>query len=105
MHSENIMHRDLKPENIMFKNSYDTLKIVDFGLSTSQNVQKYIHPKCGTPGYVAPEIANLADLDLKYDKICERIFFKARIIMKFLEKTKNVFSILTFWKQQWYHML
>jgi calcium-dependent protein kinase len=57
------MHRDLKPENIMMlkKNDLNTLKIVDFGLATHCDVAKYIFPKCGTPGFVAPEVANLAD--------------------------------------------
>jgi serine/threonine protein kinase len=41
----------------------------------------YSFPKCGTPGYVAPEIANLKDLSFKYDKICDMfsvgcIFYK-----------------------------
>ncbi|CAD8102377.1 unnamed protein product [Paramecium primaurelia] len=83
MHSLNIMHRDLKPENIMFKEcgSVQNLRIVDFGLATNTNVDKYPFPKCGTPGYVAPEIANLKDLTLKYDKICDMfsigcIFYK-----------------------------
>ena len=74
MHSQNIMHRDLKPENIMFKNLNDVkegLRIVDFGLATSTTVSLYPFPKCGTPGYVAPEIANLKDLTIKYDKICD----------------------------------
>ncbi len=55
------MHRDLKPENIMFKDkdNLDSLKIVDFGLATSTLVDEYPFPKCGTPGYVAPEIARL----------------------------------------------
>lgn len=77
------MHRDLKPENIMFKeqNSVAGLRIVDFGLATRTDVDKYPFPKCGTPGYVAPEIANLKDLSLKYDKICDMfsigcIFYK-----------------------------
>jgi serine/threonine protein kinase len=58
------MHRDLKPENIMFKspNAVDELKIVDFGLATSLDAETFPYPKCGTPGYVAPEIANLKDL-------------------------------------------
>ncbi|CAD8057228.1 unnamed protein product [Paramecium sonneborni] len=73
MHSLGIMHRDLKPENIMFKhqNAYDELKIVDFGLATSVQAETYPYPKCGTPGYVAPEIANLKDLNQKYDLICD----------------------------------
>ena len=87
MHSKNIMHRDLKPENIMLqrKNDLGSLKIVDFGLATSTDVDKYIinitrflFPKCGTPGYVAPEIANLIDKSIKYDKVCD--IFSAGVI-------------------------
>lgn len=57
----------------MFKeeNNYDSLKIVDFGLATSTLVDEYPFPKCGTPGYVAPEVANLTDLKKKYDKKCD----------------------------------
>lgn len=58
------MHRDLKPENIMFKeqSKLDTLKLIDFGLATFTEIDQFPFPKCGTPGYVAPEIANLKDL-------------------------------------------
>jgi calcium-dependent protein kinase len=64
MHENDIMHRDLKPENIMFKNKSgtDELKIVDLGLATKTTAKTFKYPKCGTPGYVAPEIANLHDL-------------------------------------------
>ena len=57
-----MMHRDLKPENIMFskKNTLDGLKIVDFGLATSCDVEEFLYLKCGTPGYVAPEVANIS---------------------------------------------
>lgn len=60
LHKNSIMHRDLKPENILFKekNNYLSLKITDLGLANFEN-QPYIFNKCGTPGYVAPEIANL----------------------------------------------
>ena len=36
LHHKGIVHRDLKPENLMFgdENSYETIKIIDFGLST-----------------------------------------------------------------------
>ncbi|CAD8144985.1 unnamed protein product [Paramecium pentaurelia] len=83
MHLNGIMHRDLKPENIMFKqlNQFDSLKIVDFGLATFSNAEEYPFPNCGTPGYVAPEVANLRDLKQKYDVICDEfsvgcIFYK-----------------------------
>lgn len=63
MHSKGIMHRDIKPENIMFKmkNDINTLKIVDLGLATRWDAPSYLHPKCGTPGFVAPEIAQLQE--------------------------------------------
>lgn len=83
MHGKNVMHRDLKPENIMLlrKGDLNSLKIVDFGLATYCNVDKFFFPKCGTPGYVAPEIANLTDKSKIYDKVCDVfsigiIFFK-----------------------------
>ena len=65
------MHRDLKPENIMFKDNYSSLKIVDFGLATSTLISQYPFPKCGTPGYVAPEVARLKEDKIKYDKVCD----------------------------------
>ena len=49
--------------------------------STHYTNYRYLFPKCGTPGYVAPEIANLVDKSSKYDKVCDVfssgvIFFK-----------------------------
>lgn len=60
MHENRIMHRDLKPENIMFRdeNSMEPV-IVDFGLATNADIPKYLFYRCGTPGYVAPEIVSL----------------------------------------------
>ncbi|CAK70423.1 unnamed protein product (macronuclear) [Paramecium tetraurelia] len=58
LHSHKIIHRDLKPDNMMFakRNDYFTLVLVDFGLATIETLDKYLFPKCGTPGYVAPEV-------------------------------------------------
>ena len=58
------MHRDLKPENILIRSpgeSYDIV-IADFGLATFCDIKDIIFKRCGTPGFVAPEI-------LKYDVI------------------------------------
>ncbi len=67
IHKQGIMHRDLKPENILFKekNNLNTLKISDFGLANFEagNKTHCIYFKCGTPGYVAPEIANINSSD------------------------------------------
>lgn len=61
------MHRDLKFDNIMLKypNDINSLKIIDFGLSTNCGTQ-YL-AKCGTPGYIAPEILN----DKPYNELCD----------------------------------
>ena len=40
-------------------------------MASFTNTQTLIFPKCGTPGYVAPEIANLKDLNKKYDNLCD----------------------------------
>ncbi len=52
------MHRDLKPENIILQKSgnLSEIKIVDFGLGTLIHSDDYIFKKCGTPGFVAPEV-------------------------------------------------
>ena len=54
-----VMHRDLKPENIMIRGSSFEPVIVDFGLSTNVDIPEYLFFRCGTPGYVAPEIIGL----------------------------------------------
>lgn len=54
------MHRDLKPENIMLRDKNDMIPvIVDFGLATPCDLPTYLFFRCGTPGYVAPEIIEL----------------------------------------------
>jgi calcium-dependent protein kinase len=77
------MHRDLKPENIMFQKKGDlsTMMIVDFGLAQKKNSKKFSFPKCGTPGYVAPEIANLTDYLIRYSEVCD-IFSCGAIMYK-----------------------
>lgn len=58
LHSKGIMHRDLKPENILIrtKNKYDIV-VADFGLATTyDNPDTILFKRCGTPGFVAPEI-------------------------------------------------
>ena len=60
MHSQRIMHRDLKPENIMLRKTGSMSPvIVDFGLAAHADSEKYLFFRCGTPGYVAPEIIEL----------------------------------------------
>lgn len=45
--------------------------IADFGLSQFESDEKYIYYRCGTPGYVAPEVINAADANTRYTSICD----------------------------------
>jgi len=57
MHSKGVMHRDLKPENLMLKGKkISDVRIIDFGLSTFIDAEEYLYKRCGTPGFVAPEV-------------------------------------------------
>ncbi|CAD8134701.1 unnamed protein product [Paramecium pentaurelia] len=72
MHSKHIMHRDLKPENILFRkpNNIQSVCIADFGLAQNANEFPYLFNRCGTPGFVAPEVVNCKDGG-RYDPICD----------------------------------
>jgi len=72
MHSKRIMHRDLKPENLIFRthNSWECV-IADFGLAEYADSEEYLFVRCGTPGYVAPEVINIRDMKVKYEPICD----------------------------------
>ncbi|EGR32072.1 protein kinase domain protein [Ichthyophthirius multifiliis] len=86
------MHRDLKPENIMFKekDKLDSLVIVDFGLAEIEDELPYLFNKCGTPGYVAPEIANYQEKSENgYSGLCD--VFSAGIIFYTLLFYKSLF--------------
>ena len=68
MHSKSFIHRDLKLENILMRsgNSDSEIVVCDFGLACCSKDVKNI-PKCGSPGYVAPEILFNEDYTTKVD--------------------------------------
>jgi serine/threonine protein kinase len=57
--------------------------LVDFGLSTKYDIPEYLFKRCGTPGFVAPEvISSTSDTDYKYDAKCD--VYSAGIILYIL---------------------
>jgi len=78
IHSKNILHRDLKPENLILRSKTDDfdLCIADFGLADYYTpTGDYMFKRCGTPGYVAPEVLADKVYDFKVDT------FSAGVIM------------------------
>ena len=91
MHTLRLMHRDLKPENIMLRSSPVGLRpvIVDFGLATHSDLPNYLFFRCGTPGYVAPEIIALTQSS-HIEPQCD--VFSAGVIFHILLTRKQLFE-------------
>lgn len=57
IHKKGTVHRDIKPANIIITHIGESAKIIDFGLSDSDDYAIYKHP-AGTPEYTSPEQAS-----------------------------------------------
>ncbi|KAH9913075.1 kinase-like protein [Epithele typhae] len=58
VHEQGIVHRDLKPENILLTSEDPpNVKIADFGLAKAMDSETILKTFCGTPIYLAPEVA------------------------------------------------
>lgn len=59
VHQKGVLHRDVKPENLILRsrsNDYE-ICLADFGLADYFDPKgEYMFKRCGTPGYVAPEL-------------------------------------------------
>lgn len=85
LHSKDIVHRDLKLENLMMVNETDhEIKLIDFGLAFKCTCLE--SSKCGSPGYVAPEIMLNESYDSKVD------VFSAGVILYLLLVGKHPFE-------------
>jgi serine/threonine protein kinase len=89
LESKHIVHRDLKPENLILvsKNSDTNLEIADFGLACYMPENgELLYLRCGSPGYVAPELLE----DQGYD--CKSDVFSAGVICYVLLSGRQVFK-------------
>lgn len=60
LHSKQVCHRDIKPENFILA-GYTVAKLCDFGLAVVLDKGKLLKEKCGTPGFMAPEMHRLPE--------------------------------------------
>ncbi len=87
-YSCDICHRDIKPGNIMFsiKGDINSLKLLDFGVSSNSFYYKDFLDNCGTLKYMAPEqISNLT-----YSKTVD-LWSVGIILYMLLNKGENPF--------------
>ncbi|CAD8209745.1 unnamed protein product [Paramecium octaurelia] len=71
MHQKGIMHRDLKPQNVLCKTNSIEIVLADFGLATWIKNKQHIYYRCGTTGYVAPEILKYKEGTKMYTEKCD----------------------------------
>lgn len=92
--SKDLIHRDLKPENIIFRNKEDPYEVVlvDFGFATKVEDYKLLFTRCGTPGYVAPEVLNDFPYSTKADVFSAGVILY--ILYFLLTKPHRMFSFL-----------
>lgn len=69
LHSIGIFHRDIKLDNIMLRKEGDAYRpvLIDFGMADRIGNANLLFPKCGTPGYVPPEVFTEGARDPKGD--------------------------------------
>lgn len=72
------------------KEGGNDLTICDFGLATFAEEEKYLFVRCGTPGFVAPQIINIRDMSTKSDPISD--VFSAGLIFHYLILGRSIFD-------------
>lgn len=85
LEAHSIVHRDVKAENVLLKTDEHAI-IADFGLATYITDTTQMSRRCGSPGYVAPEVCLGTPYDYKVDT------FGAGVVLYFLLSKEMPFS-------------
>jgi serine/threonine protein kinase len=93
---ENILHRDIKPANIMLKKmtniTAEDVVIVDFGLAATSFDTDPIFKRCGTPGYIAPEVITMKSDDKPFNIPSKCDVYSTGVIMHMLCTGSSLFD-------------
>eukprot|EP00929_Paragymnodinium_shiwhaense_P073254 TRINITY_DN3728_c0_g2_i1.p1 TRINITY_DN3728_c0_g2~~TRINITY_DN3728_c0_g2_i1.p1 ORF type:complete len:594 (+),score=123.88 TRINITY_DN3728_c0_g2_i1:110-1891(+) len=112
MHHHGVAHRDLKPENFILQTpepiEKNTLKVIDFGLSSRFEFGELLTEKVGSARYAAPEVltgkyTELADLwscgVILYILLCGRPPFYGKTDAQTLAMSRK--GVVSFQSQIW----
>lgn len=80
MHSHGFVHRDVKLENIMWS-SNGRVVLTDFGLCCRMLDAEEMKRRCGTPGYIAPEMLGKKVYDAKVDIFAAGVVLYATLFL------------------------
>ena len=97
LHSHGIVHRDLKPENLILNSKTDDtdIRIADFGLATRiTDPKEKLYLRCGSPGYVAPELLRDKGYTCSYDVFSAGVIFYVMLTGRPLFKGSSPNDIL-----------
>lgn len=64
------------------------------GLGTKYDLKEYLFVRCGTPGFVAPEVVNIKDMKTTYGPVCD--IFSLGLIFHLLLVRKPPFAGKTY---------
>jgi serine/threonine-protein kinase len=79
IHRVGQIHRDIKPENMKF-DAEGCLKIFDFGLSRTEELDAKTSGAVGTLGYLAPELCVADDEDVTFSQAVDIYAFASTIL-------------------------